>query len=228
MKLSIIIPAYNEGDVIATTIRTVQGHSNVEVDEIIVVDGGSTDQTIAHAERAGALAIVSPKKGRAAQMNYGAKQAKGDILYFLHADSTPPKNFIQKIKVAVSSGSAAGCFRLTFDEDHPLLNFYAWFTRFDVDAFRYGDQSLYVKQSVFAEVGGFREDHTVMEDNEIVRRLKERYPFSILEDDLETSARTYREVGVIKLQFVFLLIYTLYFLGVEQQTLNHIRKNVIK
>lgn len=228
MKLSVIIPAYNEEDSIAETVQTVREHGGNAIEEIIVVDGGSTDSTISEAESAGAQTLISEQKGRAVQMNNGAARAKGELLYFLHADSHPPTNFARKVKQAVSKGYEAGCFQLAFDSDHFLLDFYAWCTRFDIDTFRFGDQSLFVERSAFFKVGGFREDHIVMEDNEIVRRIKNEYSFTILEDQIVTSARTYRKVGVVKLQLIFGLIYVLYFLGVEQETLAQIRRKAIR
>lgn len=227
MELSIIIPAYNEGDIIAKTIRQVKKRAGEYVAEIIVVDGDSTDDTVSEAASAGAVAVSSPKKGRAAQMNYGANLAKGDILYFLHADSIPPPSFDEQVVRAATRGFGAGCFRLAFDEQHALLDFYAWFTRFDVDAFRFGDQSLFVLREVFSAVGRFSEDHIVMEDNEIVRRIKSSYSFIVLDDAVKTSARAYIETGVLKLQLIFVLIYTLYFLGIDQDTLARIRRNAI-
>jgi rSAM/selenodomain-associated transferase 2 len=226
MKLSVIIPTYNEENQVQSTIEAVQRRSGDLLEEIIVVDGGSTDATVEKARLARARVFESPMKGRAAQMNYGAEQANADILYFLHADSRPPANFAGSVKQAVAKGADAGCFRLAFDDNHFLLNAYAWFTRFDVDAFRYGDQSLFIKRKVFKNIGGFLEDHIVMEDNEIVRRIKKDYSFTILEDAVETSARTYREVGVIKLQLIFTLIYILYFAGIEQESLADIKRNV--
>lgn len=227
MKLSVIIPAYNEEDEIADTIQAVRQHGGRDVVEIIAVDGDSTDATLIKAQEAGARAIISPKKGRAAQMNYGAHQAKGEILYFLHADSRPPAGFAEKVKQAVSDGFESGCFQLAFDQEHPLLNFYAWCTAFDIDAFRFGDQSLFIMKDAFSSIGGFREDHIVMEDNEIVRRIKREYSFAILNDAVETSARSYQQVGVVKLQLIFVLIYLLYFFGVEQEKLAHIRQKSI-
>jgi rSAM/selenodomain-associated transferase 2 len=227
MKLSVIIPVFNEEDIIADTIETVRENGGDFLHGIIVVDGNSTDNTVPEAEATGAKVVTSPTKGRAAQMNYGAEQAEGEILYFLHADSKPPTNFDQKIVEAISSGFKSGCFQLAFDTDHFLLDFYAWCTRFDIDAFRFGDQSLFVEQSAFFEVGGFREDHLVMEDNEIVRRIKKKYSFVILDDAVETSARAYLKVGIIKLQLIFILIYLLCFLGVEQETLADIKRKAI-
>lgn len=227
MKVSVIIPVYNEADIIAETVIEVKKRAGKSVQEIIIVDGGSSDTTVEKAESTGAKVISSSGKGRAAQMNYGAEQAKGDILYFLHADSIPPVNFGQKIIQAVFNGLKAGCFQLAFDEDHPLLEFYAWFTRFDINAFRFGDQSLFILRNAFFAIEGFREDHVVMEDNEIIRRIKNSYSFTVLDDTVETSARSYLEVGIIKLQLVFVLIYTLYFLGIDQDKLVSIRRNTI-
>ncbi len=227
MKISVIIPAYNEENIIAETIDAVRAHSGHAVAEIIVVDGGSSDQTVDLVKQTSAEVLISPQKGRGAQMNAGAEQAEAEILYFLHADSRPPVNFDQSIIKAVSSGTPAGCFRLSFDDDHWLLRSYAWFTRFDCDAFRFGDQSLFITRTAFQKIDGFRKDHIVMEDNEIVRRIKSQYAFTILDDAVVTSARSYHKVGIVKLQLIFVLIYTLYFLGVEQETLVQIKKSAL-
>lgn len=222
-----IIPAYNEEGIIVDVIRAVQKNAGEELCEIIVVDGGSADHTVVDAEKAGARVTTSSQKGRAAQMNYGAKQAEGEILYFLHADSIPPADFGRKVVRAVDREFESGCFQLAFDTDHFLLSFYAWCTRFDIDAFRFGDQSLFINKNIFLEIGGFREDHLVMEDNEMVRRIKKGYSFTLLDDTVETSARAYREVGVIKLQLIFVVIYLLYFLGVKQETLADLKRKTI-
>ncbi len=227
MKISIIIPVYNEEEFIAETIDQVIATSRNRVEEIIVVNGGSTDSTVQKVSETSAQVVTSPKKGRAAQMNYGAFKAKGDILYFLHADSIPPAGFDLKILSEVEHGSSAGCFRLAFDRDHWLLNFYAWCTRFDVDLFRFGDQSLFIKKDLFWEIGGFREDHVVMEDQEIIKRIKKRDSFSILSERVITSARKYRENGMLRLQLIFTLIVILYKLGFSQQKLVSVYRKLV-
>ncbi|WP_138431979.1 TIGR04283 family arsenosugar biosynthesis glycosyltransferase [Fodinibius saliphilus] len=228
MKISVIIPTYNEQHCIVNTISAVIENSGETVDEIIVVDGGSSDETVYKAKETSAKVISSPRKGRAAQMNYGAEQAASEVLYFLHADSVPPQDFDQEIVDAVHREIPAGCFQLAFDDNHWLLQSYAWFTKFDIDAFRFGDQSLFIEKGLFQDIGGFREDHLLMEDNEIIRRIKRDTTFVILDNVVTTSARSYRKVGVVKLQLVFFLIYSLYFLGVEQEYLLSLKEKTLQ
>lgn len=228
MMISVIIPAYNEEDYIGRTVRAVSARGHAAVDEIIVIDGGSEDKTVQKAKESGASVFVSAQKGRAAQMNAGARRARGEVLYFLHADSIPPKDFDRKIRGALGRGADSGCFRLAFDRDHWLLDLYAWFSRFDINAFRFGDQSLFVKSRLFSGIDGYREDHLLMEDNEMVRRLDKCSSFVLMDDCVETSARSYQKAGMVKLQLVFILIYTLYFLGVEQRNLIKIREAVLR
>lgn len=227
MKISVIIPVYNEEAKIRQTIHAVSDAADSALYEIIVVDGGSTDGTISEASKTEAQVCMSPDKGRAAQMNYGASRAQGEVLYFLHADSIPPAGFDLQILEQIKQGCAAGCFRLAFDWDHPVLNFYAWCTRFDIDLFRFGDQSLFIDCSFFTEIGGFREDHILMEDSEIIRRIKGAGRFVIIPNEVTTSARKYRSNGVIRLQLVFTLIVILYKLGFSQQKLISVYKKLI-
>ncbi len=110
--ISIIIPTYNEADQIAKTISIVHSANGKHEAEIIVVDGGSIDDTVAIAKQCAATVVVSERKGRAAQMNKGASVAKHNMLYFLHADSIPPNNFTTQILRAYKDGAKSGCFRL--------------------------------------------------------------------------------------------------------------------
>lgn len=227
MKISVVIPTYNEEKFVVHTIESVWRLGHGFVKEVIVVDGGSSDQTVTKARSVSADVIISPKKGRAAQMNYGASHAQGNVLYFLHADSIPPEGFDRKIINEIEQGNPAGCFRLAFDHDHFLLRFYAWCTRFDIDAFRFGDQSLFITCDLFEKIKGFKDDHIVMEDQEIVRRIKPQENFCVLKDSVTTSSRKYLRNGIIKLQGIFLLIFTLYKVGVPQQKLALIYKKLV-
>lgn len=226
--ISVIIPTYNEQGVVGRTIGRVRDHdTNKLVQEIIVVDGGSTDGTAEEAELAGAKVIHGARKGRASQMNEGATNASADILYFVHADSIPPSSFSEFIDQAVKEGSVAGCFRLRFDFDHWFLKANAWFTRFDVNAFRFGDQSLFVRKAAFRREAGFREDHIVMEDQEIVARLRRYGTFKIIPKEIVTSSRKYLDNGVYRMQGIFFLIYFMYRLGYPQEKLVRAYKQLI-
>jgi rSAM/selenodomain-associated transferase 2 len=227
-SISIVIPTYNEAGGIQRLVRYLLASGGGAAPEVIVSDGGSTDGTLELAKAAGAKVIRSPDKGRAAQMNAGAAVATGHILYFLHADTFPPVDFKEAILRSCAAGDGAGCFRLRFDEEHWFLKVNAWFTRFDIDSIRFGDQSLYILKSDFDRIGGFRKDHVVMEDQEIVRRIKKMTRFRVLPAAVMTSAQKYRENGIFRLQFIFSAIWLLYYMGVPQQKLVAIYNRLIK
>lgn len=226
--LSIIIPTYNEADQIATTIEKIHASGLSVETEIIVIDGGSADETMLIAERNGARTFISARKGRGAQMNAGAAKSAGTILYFLHADSIPPRNFTTYIQRAMSAGAKSGCFRLQFDHQHWFLKANCWFTRFNVNAVRFGDQSLFVKREVFEKSGGFREDLVVMEDQEIIHRLKKHGKFTVMSAAVTTSARKYLDNGIYRMQWIFFRIWTLYYLGYSQAHIVRVYKALIK
>lgn len=226
--MSIIIPVFNEEVSIGTLLTFLDSCKRTDDIEIIVVDGGSTDATAQIVKSFGARFFRSPKKGRAGQMNYGASHAKGKILYFLHADTLPPKSFIKNIEKAFFMGYQSGCFRLSFDIPDPILRLYSWFTRFDVDLFRFGDQGLFVEKKLFEQVQGFDEHLLVMEDQEIVKVLKKHSRFKVLQNRVVTSSRKYQKVGILKLQLIFLIIVVLYYSGVRQKTLAHFYREAIK
>jgi len=226
--ISIIIPTYNEADQIELTISKTRVAQGSHQPEIIVVDGGSQDHTIRIAEQCGATVVKCERKGRAAQMNIGASIAKHDILYFLHADSIPPYDFITQIVDANKGGAKSGCFRLKFDIDHWFLKTNAWFTRFDINGVRFGDQSLFVTKEVFIEAGSFREDLLMMEDQEIIHRLKNLGPFKILNDVVVTSARKYLDNGVYRMQGIFVYIWALYYVGYSQERLLQLHRRLIR
>ncbi|MEP7081026.1 MAG: TIGR04283 family arsenosugar biosynthesis glycosyltransferase [Ginsengibacter sp.] len=227
--ISIIIPTYNEEENIAELIAEIKkrDHENIIL-EIIVSDGQSKDRTILFASNAGATVVVCEKKGRAAQMNYGASLANGEILYFLHADSIPPEDFSTHILNALKSKYISGCFRLAFDYDHWFLKANCWFTRFDVNAVRFGDQSLFVTKKVFRECGGFDESLLLMEDQEIIHRIKKYGKFKVMNGAVITSARKYLANGIYRTQGIFFSIWLLYYLGYSQEYLLGLHKKLIR
>ena len=219
--ISIIIPTCNEAAGLPALLRHLRqagAHPGASV-EIIIADGQSTDATAALARAAGARVLACPTKGRAAQLNHGARHAAGSILYFLHADTYPPAGFPDDIRRTVAAGYGCGCYRLAFDMPHWFLRANAWFTRFNVEAVRFGDQSLFVRKDVFERAGGYREDFLLMEDQEITRRLRQHTRLRVLPATIITSARKYRANGVFRLQGIFCLLTLLYRLGVPQPTL---------
>ncbi|TVQ67297.1 MAG: glycosyltransferase [Balneolaceae bacterium] len=227
-RISVIIPAYNESDSIWELVHYLEDAGSERIEEILVVDGGSTDGTAEVAKEAGARVIHSPRKGRAAQMNSGAAVAKGGILYFLHADTRPPRQFDRLILSELEKGTAAGCFRLRFDDPHPLLRWYSVFTRLKTVLVRFGDQSLFVRKKLFLNIGGFREELLVMEDQEVIRRIKKEGRFSVLKESVITSARTYRENGYVWLQLLFTAIWAGYYLGIPQDRLVQFYRKMIQ
>ena len=212
--ISIIIPTFNEAENIAETIRKIK-NSDTEnlISEIIISDGKSTDQTVSFASNAGATVVVSPKKGRASQMNYGASIAKEEIFYFLDALKN---NFV------------SGCFKLAFDNDHWFLKANCWFTRFNVNAVRFGDQSLFVTKKVFEKCGGFDESLLMMEDQEIIHRIKKHGKFKVMNGAVITSARKYLNNGIYRMQAIFFRIWLLYYLGCSQDKLLKLHKKLIR
>lgn len=226
--ISVIIPTYNEEPCIRETIQRVWrlDEKNL-VKEIIIADGGSADNTIGIAKSEG-VKVISSVKGRAIQMNVGASVATQNLLYFLHADSVPPNGFATQILEAYKQGAKSGCFRLAFDHDHWFLKANCWFTRFNVNAVRFGDQSLFVTNEVFKNCGEFNEKLLMMEDQEIIGRIKRFGKFSVMNDYIITSARKYLHNGVYRMQGIFFRIWLLYYLGYSQDRLLQLHRRLIR
>lgn len=226
--ISIIVPVVNEEVALRDFIPYMTNNISEKQVELIFIDGGSTDETVSMCKQSGAKVYNSPQKGRASQMNYGASKAKGSILYFLHVDSLPPTGFIDDITENINRGYSSGCYRLAFDRHHYMLRFYTWFTRFDIDLFRFGDQSLFVEKEKFDKIRGFDESLKVMEDQQIVKALKEVGKFVVMKKRIVTSSRKYMEVGVIKLQLIFIAVVCLFYFGVSQNVIAEFYRKKLK
>ena len=226
IQLSVIISDLNEEDYIGELLAYLKNICSDSTSEILVVDGGSTDKTVQLATEAGARVLLS-EKGRAVQMNYGAARAKGDILYFLHVDTYPPKVFEKAILNAVQHGYPAGCFRMKFDTDSRFLQFFAWFSKVNHKLCRGGDQSLFIKKQLFHDLRGFDENYKIYEDTEFICRIYQRERFRVLPQSVITSARRYEDIGKVKLQFHFGVIHLKRFLGAGPEQLHEYYKRKI-
>ena len=221
MEISIIIPTYNEESCIDDTLHKLSHlKSNFNyVKEIIVVDAGSEDATQRLVRAHPAVKLLKSKKGRPLQMNFGAKSAHGSILYFLHADSLPPKDYDVYIVNSIKANRLAGCFRMQFDSVHPWMKFISWLTKFRYKACRGGDQSLFVSRTLFEDVGGFDESYLIFEDHEIVTKLYAKTRFNVIQKKLLTSSRRFKDKGILKLQILFGVLYVKKWLGTSPDSL---------
>ena len=217
--ISIVIPTFNEADTIVTLIQYLKNNGGNSIADIIVADAGSTDKTLQLAEQAGATAVLSPVKGRAAQMNYGASLASGSILYFIHADTFPPISFVADIEKSIKEGYSFGRYQTKFDSNKVILRLNAFFTRFDWFMCYGGDQTLFMEKKLFETIGGFDMSMHIMEDYEIVERAKRAGKYKILAGKALVSARKYDTNSWITVQKANYTIVQLYKKGASQDTM---------
>lgn len=226
MFLSIIIPTYNESKQIQILITALQKsiHKNTE---IIVCDGGSTDDTESIVSKLGVAFYTSPIKGRSHQLNYGASKSKGDILYFVHADTLPPQTYFEDIEQALSEGFPVGCYRFRFDSDKTMLKFNAYCTRFDRLMCRGGDQSLFITKTLFKKLGGYCENHKVMEDYDIIVRARKTEKFKIIPKDVIVSARKYDYNSYLKVNIANLLAFGMYYAKMDHERIIRVYRKLL-
>jgi len=217
--LSIIISVLNEIEQLEELITILKDQS-VFHNEVIIVDGGSTDGSYEWLEKKEGITLIQTKKGRAHQQNEGAKAATSEVLYFLHADTRPPKDFDQIIHQAYIKNNKAGSFRLRFSGNHWALNVAARASRFNNRYCRGGDQSLFIQKKLFNSLNGFNEDYVICEDGELIDRIYKKHSFCVLPQEVITSSRRFKENGVIRLQFHFMMIHVLRALGKPPATLH--------
>lgn len=213
--LSVVIPARDEAENLGTLIPYLLQTAGCPI-EIVVATSGQQDivklKTFPEV-------IIAGGGHRSLALNNGAGAASTDILYFLHADSYPPKNWARQILRQINKGALIGTFRMQFDTPNLMLRTFCWFTRFRWVWIRFGDQSLYIKKQLFEKIGGYNEALKIMEDTNIVERAKKFASINVLPTLVTTSARKYKIHGYYRLQLFYILIVVLYHCGVRQKKL---------
>ncbi|MDA7710926.1 TIGR04283 family arsenosugar biosynthesis glycosyltransferase [Flavobacteriaceae bacterium] len=202
LPLSIIIPVLNEIEHLPHFFEHLTRISQQQ-NEVIVVDGGSTDGSWEWLQNWKGGKVFRSKKGRACQMNVGAQHAQADLIYFVHIDSRLPKDFEASISNAYRKGFDAGCFQLRFETSHWLLDSAAAGSRWNHLLCRGGDQSLFVRRTLFEKLSGFDERYTICEDIHFIRQLYRHEKFAVMSGKITTSARRFHENGILRLLIHF-------------------------
>ncbi|HWQ34983.1 MAG TPA: TIGR04283 family arsenosugar biosynthesis glycosyltransferase [Blastocatellia bacterium] len=213
MAVSIIIPTLNEAAHLAATLARTP---SAALREVIVVDGGSTDGTVELALAAGARVLLT-RANRACQMNTGARNATGNTLLFLHADTLLPPDYAEHIERTLTQpDTLAGAFQFRVDGPQRGLRSIEMMTNWRARVLQmpYGDQAIFMRAAVFHRAGGFPA-LPFMEDFELMRRLRRQGRIGIAPAAVITSARRWLKLGVLKTTLLNQAIITGYLLGVS-------------
>lgn len=211
--IALIVPVLNEARQLRTLAAEL-GRAAASC-EVLVVDGGSSDGTRAGLDALGLRAIDAPR-GRAAQMNAGARATGAPILLFLHADTRLCPHAFSAVERAVAGGAVGGCFRVRIDSDDPRLRLAAGIInlRSRLMPSASGDQAIFVRRDAFERIGGYRE-LALCEDLDLVTRLSRHGRFVLVDGEVRTSARRWERHGVAR---TIALMWTLrlgYHLGID-------------
>ncbi len=211
MKVSVIIPTYNESTVLSETLTRLQA---LHPFEIIIGDGQSEDDTVAIARRHEVTVVQSPR-GRALQMNAAAREARGDLLLFLHADShINPQGYRKMTETMSNSQTLGGAFSLQIDSPLPAFQRVSRWANLRSRYLNlvYGDQGIFVRLQVFQDLHGFL-PVPICEDLEFYRRLKKKGPVVLLKEKAYTSPRRWLADGLQFTNFRNAAIASLFLMG---------------
>ena len=212
-SLTVVVPALNEAQSIGATLDAVRRLGPTP--EAIVVDGGSADDTRARAEAGGARVIAGPR-GRGSQMAVGAATARGEVLWFLHADTLPPADAVEHITAALADPAVVGGnFEIRFDGDFAAARFLTWLYRhLALIGLRYGDSGYFVRRSDYEAAGGFR-PYPIFEDLDLLRRLRKRGRFVRVPAIVTTSSRRFRGRSFVLVFARWAVLQCFYWIGVS-------------
>jgi rSAM/selenodomain-associated transferase 2 len=221
-SISIIIPALDEAANLARLLPGLVASSPAP--EVIVVDGGSGDGTADVVSASGSVQFLAGARGRARQMNAGARVASGQILLFLHADTRLPHGALDAVtRAMVDPAVVGGRFDVRFDTAHPTMGMVAWFInrRSRLSGIATGDQAIFVRRTAFEALGGYP-DIPLMEDVELSRRLKRHGHLACLRETVTTSARKWQREGVLRTILLMWGVRFLHFCGVSPTLLHRL------
>ena len=216
MKLSIIIPTLNEAEYCSALFQKIKNFKAEK--EIIVVDGGSTDQTLKLASTH-EFVIIEAERGRAQQLATAASASKGDFLLFLHADVQLSDANLKELAVTLDRKVELASFPIEFDYSHWFLRLNAFFSRYRHPYFHFGDQGLWISRSLYEKCGGFDPSNEILEDQDIYLKASKLTKSKKIKSSLLVSARKYRKYGVYKLQFFYYRIWLLHKMGYSNKSL---------
>ena len=222
VKLSVVIPALDEAERIEAAIGGALDAPPDPSIELIVVDGGSSDATRELAAAAGAR-VIACGRGRARQLSAGVRASRGDVLLLLHADTRLPSGWSANVRDALRDERVVGgAFRLRFDERTPVFRFIEFGARLRSALWRlpYGDQALFMRRSALDAIGGIP-DVPIMEDLDLVHRLKRCGRLALLASPALTSARRYRAGGPLRTMLRHWLAAAAWSLGLDRERVAH-------
>ncbi|MFK7756231.1 MAG: TIGR04283 family arsenosugar biosynthesis glycosyltransferase [Flavobacteriales bacterium] len=217
IRISVIIPTLNEENHISTILTFFQTTAS-SFTEVLVADGGSTDATRDKVNSFENVQLIScTKKGRAFQMNEAASKARGELLYFVHADVVPTESWEEDIWSAYKAHKLIGGFRFKFNSDRPLLRFNSYMTRLNILSFRGGDQTLYISKNFFDSLNGYQE-WEIMEEYDLIKRArKEGVKFNLIQKHVIVSARKYENNSYFKINLANGLAMLKFRMGVDHR-----------